>query len=128
MSVINTMNVTYSLFNGTISRNSENKAALATLRDLAAWVEDGVPPPLSTEYTISSETQVLVPEDVSQRFRIQPYVQVSVENGSSTHISSGSRALMDVYAEVPPGAGSIISIEWDYLGTGDFVAHELDCG
>lgn len=96
------------------------------LRDLAAWVEDGVAPPLSTNHTISSDTQVLVPEDASLRFGIQPYVKLSVGNGSCTGIASGSEVSMNVYAEVPPDAGSIISVKWDYLGTGDFVAHELD--
>lgn len=96
------------------------------LRDLAAWVEDGIAPPLSTNYTISSTTQVEVRNDASQRFGIQPSVELSVGNGTRAEVSSGSRVLLDVYAEAPPDAGSIISLEWDYLGTGDFVTHELD--
>lgn len=96
------------------------------LRDLAAWVEDGIAPPLSTNYTISSTTQVEVPKHASQRFGIQPSVELSVGNRTRAEVSSGSRVLMDVYAQVPPNAGSIISFEWDYLGTGDFVRHELD--
>jgi hypothetical protein len=31
-----------------------------------------------------------------------------------------------VTAEAPPGAGKIVSLEWDFLGTGDFVPHQLD--
>lgn len=96
------------------------------LRDLAAWVENSVTPPLSTNYTISSATQVQVPADVSQRFGIQPSVELSISGRNRGEALNGTPVALDVYAEVPPNAGAIISVEWDYLGTGQFVRHDLD--
>lgn len=91
------------------------------LRDLSAWVEKGISPPRSTEYTISKDTnQVLVPQNPSTRFGIQPVVELTAH--SPENLAVDTRVIFDAHIEVPPNAGSIISTEWDLQGTGDFVS------
>ncbi|KAH7119213.1 hypothetical protein EDB81DRAFT_766824 [Dactylonectria macrodidyma] len=94
------------------------------LRDLSAWVERGVEPPQNTNYTVV-DSQVVVAKDASQRYGVQPIVVLQV-NGSDRHkVAVGSPVLFEAFAEVPTDTGKIISMEWDFLGVGDFTAAPL---
>ncbi|KAL3496362.1 hypothetical protein BJX62DRAFT_222052 [Aspergillus germanicus] len=73
------------------------------LRDLSGW----------TQYQVKSG-QVLVPASASGRGGIQPAVVLTVNAANRTEI-----------AEVPPGAGKIVSVEWDFYGTGEFRLNSL---
>lgn len=89
------------------------------LRDLAAWVEKGVVPPGSTSYRIS-DGQVIVPQSASERRGIQPVVGLRANGSVRTEISAGQRVSFTGTISVPPGAGSIVSAEWDFDGAGKF--------
>jgi hypothetical protein len=89
------------------------------LRDLVAWVEDGVAPPQSTHYE-ASEGQVIVPPAASARRGIQPVPSLTVDGGDCTDIKVGDKVTFVGTAEVPPGAGAIVEIEWDFDGSGEF--------
>jgi hypothetical protein len=89
------------------------------LRDLADWVENGLIPPASTEYRVV-DGQVVVPAGAKARKGIQPVVTLTVNGGPRADVGVGEPVHFDGVAEVPPGAGTIVSAEWDFDGAGDF--------
>lgn len=93
------------------------------LRDLSRWVEMGIPPPSSTEYDIL-DGQVVVSPDASARHGIQPVVSLTVNRSDSALVVVGDEVALRVSAEVPPGAGFITSVEWDFDGSGSFAERE----
>lgn len=92
------------------------------LRDLAAWVEKGTPPPASTSYRLVNG-QVIVPENAAQRSGVQPLVTVAANGTQRVEIGRGQAVTFKGAIEVPKRAGSIIAAEWDFDGDGkaDFI-------
>jgi hypothetical protein len=100
--------------------------------DLAAWVEDEVPAPRSTSAAMTADQALVLAPTAAERGGIQPVVRARVHAGSRANLpaseTGGSRAEVRVGevvrfeagAEVPPGAGSIVSFEWDPLGVGEW--------
>ena len=84
------------------------------LRDLARWVEQGVRPS-ETAYRVA-DTQVLVPATAAKRKGIQPVIALSTNGGAR----AGEDVRFEAVIEMPPGAGKVVSAEWDFAGTGDF--------
>jgi hypothetical protein len=96
------------------------------LLDVSAWVEDGVAPPLSTEYQII-DGQVEVPATARERRGIQPVVVVTAEGGARAQVEVGTLVEFVGTIEVPDGAGKIVAAEWDFDGTGAYaLAAQLD--
>jgi hypothetical protein len=91
------------------------------LRDLAAWVEKGTPPPASTNYRIV-DGQVVVPPTAAARKGIQPVVTLRVNGGKRIAVAAGQAVSFAGAIDVPPGAGSVIAAEWDFDGAGKFPA------
>jgi hypothetical protein len=89
------------------------------LRDLSAWVENGLAPPASTEYEID-DGQVLVPDTAAARKGIQPVAHVQVDGGVRSDVAVGQEVTFTAQVEVPPGTGTIIAAEWDFDGSGEF--------
>ena len=89
------------------------------LRDLTAWVEKGVVPPPSTNYTII-DGQVVVPDHASERKGIHPTVQLTVNGGERAEIKPGESVTFTGTIAAPPGTGSVIKAEWDLEGTSNF--------
>ncbi|PVH72297.1 hypothetical protein DL98DRAFT_553228 [Cadophora sp. DSE1049] len=77
------------------------------LRDLVDWVENGKAPPPSTRYTIG--------------WGVQPVAQLRVGGKDRVTVRAGKTVMFEAKIEVPPGAGKIVKVEWDFNGTGDFV-------
>lgn len=92
--------------------------------DLAAWVEDGVEPPRQTQYTTDG-AQVRLPSSAEARRGIQPVVHLRVNDSARADIRAGDEVRFTGQIEVPPNTGSIVQVEWDYMGTGDFVEAKL---
>jgi len=94
------------------------------LLDLDAWVSKGIAPPASTNYTISAEDQVLLPATAPQRRGLQPVVTLTARGhgrpGQSIDVVAGQSVTFSVQAKVPPGAGKIVQVEWDFLGAGNY--------
>jgi len=94
------------------------------LRDLSAWVEKGVPAPASTSYQID-DAQVIMPPTAAQRRGIQPVVELRVDGGERSDVAVGQPVTFTATIEVPPGTGTVVDVEWDFEGTGDFAAVDL---
>ena len=89
------------------------------LRDVSRWVEEGVAPPSSTGYRVL-DGQVVVPADASTRRGIQPVVSLTVDDGQRAVAPVGGKLTFRATAEVPPGTGAIVAVEWDFDGSGRF--------
>lgn len=93
------------------------------LIDLSNWVEQGITPPPSTQYNLSN-SQIEVPKWAKDRRGVQPTVQLTCNGQASDALvttSIGSPVELLARVQAAQGAGQIISVEWDYFGTGDFV-------
>ena len=87
------------------------------LRDVSRWVEEGIAPPPSTNYEVW-DGQVVVPADATRRRGIQPVVSLAVDGGLRADVTAGDEVTFCATAEVPPGTGSIVAVEWDVDGAG----------
>jgi hypothetical protein len=104
------------------------------LLDLDAWVARGIPPAESTNYRIDSDDQVQLTPDAKLRGGIQPVVTLGV--GRSADASSRPTAQVKnraditfwAKAQVPPSAGKIVKVEWDFEGDGHFTAQPVSIG
>jgi hypothetical protein len=92
------------------------------LVDLIHWVEDGVAPP-STTYKYS-HGQVSLPDTAAARGGIQPVVALTANGGVRADVKVGDAVDLEAVAEVPPGSGTIVAVEWDFDGQGGFPVHE----
>ncbi|MFX1275729.1 MAG: hypothetical protein ACFFBP_07770 [Promethearchaeota archaeon] len=89
------------------------------LRDVSAWVEKGIKPPLSTTYKIV-DGQVEVPPTAAERKGVQPVINLTVNGGERADVKVGEKVKFNAVIETPPDAGSVVGVEWDFEGEGDF--------
>jgi hypothetical protein len=89
------------------------------LRDLYAWVEQGVPPPASTPYKVL-DSQVSVPATAAERRGIQPVVVLTANGGARADVTVGQPVHFSAVIEAPPGTGAIVAAEWDFEGAGNY--------
>jgi hypothetical protein len=97
------------------------------LFDLARWVEDGVAPARTTyEYV---DGQVQLPSSAAERGGVQPLVSVTADGSERAEVGVGTPVNLDMVAEVPSEGGTIVSVEWDFDGSGTFpFRHEISGG
>jgi hypothetical protein len=95
------------------------------LADLAAWVEQGVEPAgTAFEY---ADGKVTLPSTAAERGGIQPVVHVSANGATRAEVKVGEEVTLQVHAEVPAGAGTVIGVRWDFDGSGTYpFAHDVD--
>jgi hypothetical protein len=89
------------------------------LRDLSQWVEQGVAPPASTKYEVV-DGQVIVPADAARRRGIQPVVSLTADGDRRADVAVGHVVTFRANAQVPEGAGVVVTVEWDFDGAGCF--------
>jgi PKD domain-containing protein len=89
------------------------------LRDLGAWVEDGIAPPASTRYRVV-DGQVIVPPSATERRGIQPVIVLKANGGEHAVVNAGQPVHFDAVIAVPPQTGTVVAAEWDFDGTGDY--------
>lgn len=89
------------------------------IRDLVAWAERGIAPPPETRYRVE-DGQVQVPARAAARRGVQPVVALTANGGDRADVSAGQPVELVGVIEVPPGAGVVVSAEWDYDGTGTY--------
>ena len=95
------------------------------LRDLSAWVEEGVKP-AQTQYEVR-DSQVQVPADATQRKGIQPVVELKTNGSVRADVAVNQPVTFAATIEVPPNAGVVVAAEWDFEGVGNYpVAAQLD--
>jgi hypothetical protein len=83
------------------------------------WVENGVEPPASTPYQ-DLDGQITLPSSAAERKGIQPAVTASANGAVRADVSVGDEVPFRVSAEMPPGAGSLVSAHADFDGTGSY--------
>lgn len=93
------------------------------LRDLAAWVEKGTPPPATTNYQMV-DGQVTVPASAAERKGIQPVIALTANGSQRAVVRVGESVEFSAVVDVPPGTGNIVSAEWDFDDSGDYAAKE----
>jgi hypothetical protein len=93
------------------------------LRDLSAWVEDGVAPPPSTAYELV-DGQIRLPATAVARRGIQPVVHLTANGGERAEVGVDEPVAFSALVEVPPGTGTVVAAEWDFEGSGDYPVSE----
>lgn len=88
------------------------------LLDLADWVEQGIEPG-NTAFTYH-DGLVTLPDTAAERGGIQPVVHVTANGSARVEVQVGETVNLDVHAEVPPGAGTVVGVAWDFDGSGTF--------
>jgi hypothetical protein len=89
------------------------------LRDLARWVETGVKPS-EPRYQVV-ESQIVLPARAAERLGPQPVVELAADGGARAEVRAGQSVTLTGAIEAPPGAGAVVSAEWDFEGVGSFV-------
>ena len=89
------------------------------LLDLSAWVEQGIAPPETTNYTMS-DGQLSVPSTAKERGGIQHVVHLKANGAEKAEVSIGQPVSFSASVEVPPGAGKLIAAEWSFEGETDY--------
>jgi hypothetical protein len=90
------------------------------LLDLDEWVKDGTPPPASSHYSVTSDTQVQLPATAAERLGVQPVVSLEANGAVRADVAVGKNVTFTVTAQVPPDTGKLVKVEWDFKGAGDF--------
>jgi hypothetical protein len=89
-----------------------------SLIDLIDWAENGIEPS-GTSYSFA-DGRVRLPSTAAERGGIQPVASATANGASRADVGIGEPVTLTVTAAVPPGAGKIISVEWDFDGTGTY--------
>jgi hypothetical protein len=89
-----------------------------SLMDLIEWVEHGVEP-AGTSYTYEGG-RVSLPTTAVERGGIQPVASATANGAVRAGVGTGDTVSLVVHAEVPPNAGTIVDVEWDFDGTGTY--------
>ena len=89
------------------------------LRELSAWVEQGIVPPPTSEYRVQ-DGQVHVPATAVERKGIQPVVHARVNGGERAEVGVGQAVTFTAQIEVPPAPGRVVSASWDVEGVGTY--------
>ncbi|OAL48551.1 hypothetical protein IQ07DRAFT_632884 [Pyrenochaeta sp. DS3sAY3a] len=95
------------------------------LRSLSAWVEHGVAPPRTSNYTLTADNDIALPEVASQRGGVQPTVKVSLQLNDTLQAYTGETLSFTVSAEAPTDTGKIVALECDFLGNEEFSSLDL---
>ncbi len=96
------------------------------LRDVSAWVEQGLAPPASTEYAVV-DGQVVAPPTAAARKGVQPVVALTANGAERADVAAGETVAFEARIDTPPGTGVVVAADWDFEGAGDFpVAGQIE--
>jgi hypothetical protein len=87
------------------------------LRELSAWVEQGIAPPPTSDYRVQ-DGQVHVPGSAAQRKGIQPVIRLEVNDAERADVAVGEAVTLTATIDVPPAPGRVVSAKWDFEGLG----------
>ena len=82
------------------------------LRDLAAWVEKGTPPPRASRYELV-DGQVVLPATAGARGGIQPVVTLTANGSERAEVAANAPVALHARIEAPPSTGQVVSVEWN---------------
>jgi hypothetical protein len=97
------------------------------LRDLVAWVEEGLPPPPSTSFVMSADGDLRLSQTAAARGGVQPVASATANGSARTVVRVGEPVVLAGVAE-QAGPGTIVTAEWDPEGTGRFERCPVDDG
>src|SRR3546814_2951236 len=81
--------------------------------------------PAGTNFAFS-DGKINLPPTAAERGGIQPVVSVTAGGSARLEAKVGEMVELEVRTEVPPGAGTIIAVEWDFDGQGQYpFGHEV---
>jgi hypothetical protein len=89
------------------------------LRDVAAWVETGTPPPANSGYTVN-DGQIILAATARERAGVQPVVSLAANGKTRAVVKAGKPVRLSATVTVPPDTGKVISAAWDFDGSGTF--------
>lgn len=89
------------------------------LLDLSDWVEKGIEPAQSTQYTIENG-QVIKPSQAQERKGIQPIPNLLVNGKKKADVKQGKIVTFTATVELPANTGEIIAADFDFDGSGKF--------
>ena len=95
-----------------------------SVADLMDWVEKGIDP-ASTAFEYR-DSRVILPTDAAARGGIQPVIAVTANGEERVQVAIGEAVRFDLRAAVPPGAGTLVSAEWDFDGSGAFAQKQAE--
>ncbi|MFV0634106.1 hypothetical protein [Demequina sp.] len=101
-----------------------NGSVEQALRDLAAWVEDGVSAPASTTYEIIGG-QVTPATSAAQRHGIQPTVDLLSAGEESVTVEVGEAVTLTASAQTPLSSSKVVSFAWDCEGDGTYTSADV---
>jgi hypothetical protein len=90
------------------------------IHDVIAWVEQGIAPAGDTGAELSADRALVLAPTAADRKGIQPVVVVTANGTARAHVNVGESVTLQLSAEVPPGAGTIVDARWDFDGSGSF--------
>ncbi len=64
--------------------------------------------------------RVTLPTGAAERGGIQPVASVTANGAVRAEVDAGDTVTLEVHAEVPPEAGTIVDVEWDFDGSGTY--------
>lgn len=89
------------------------------LVDLSLWVEQGIAPPATTNYT-QSHAQITLPASADERQGIQPVVSLLANKTHCARVAVGQSVVFEAAIAVPNKTGTVCSADWDIEGQGTF--------
>ncbi|MEH7495705.1 hypothetical protein [Neobacillus niacini] len=89
------------------------------LLDVSDWVERGITPPESSEYSVK-DGQVSVPLKANERKGIQPVVSLKANGSECAIVNAGEPVYFTAKVEVPANSGKLTVAEWSFEGETDF--------
>jgi len=94
------------------------------LIDVANWVEKGIEPAPTTNYTLN-DGQIELPETAEERRGLQPVVHAYAGGQKKLTVKVGQRVRFSAIIRVPEGAGKVTGAAWDFEKSNDFSNMEL---
>lgn len=88
-----------------------NSILYQALLDVSAWVEKGIEPSKTSDYSIQ-EGQVVLAEEDSDRGGIQPVVVATVDGKQKATVKTGQPVTIHVKAVCPKGTGKVVEARW----------------
>lgn len=89
------------------------------LLDVSDWVERGIEPLPSSNYTYD-DGQILVPDTAKERGGVQPVVTFLANGSTCAHVKAGEPVEFTVKALMPENAGGITGMAIDFVTTKEF--------
>lgn len=89
------------------------------LIDLSDWVEQGIAPAQTTNYTVE-DGQILVPARAEDRKGIQPVVYLKANHSECAFVKAGETVHFTAEIEIPSGTGKLTDVEWSFEGELDY--------